>query len=89
MNETLNLEGAPCPICNVSTLRQGLHVSTFEKDGAVVVIKQVPGWVCDSCGESYDNEGTAERVLHLARSAFERGAEVEVLRYSPAPAAAA
>lgn len=36
-NDLLTLDGASCVVCKVATLRTGHHISTFEKEGAVVV----------------------------------------------------
>lgn len=82
--ETRSLEGTPCPVCNAGQLHKGTRARLLEQADAVVVIKDVPGYVCDSCGEGYSDEETTRRVLRMARQAFERGAEVEVLRYGKA-----
>lgn len=87
-----DLEGQPCPVCRVGKLRRGTSTSTLERGGprdpsgstssVVIVVKEVPGWVCDTCGESYHEAGVTDRLFELAESAIQRGAEVEVLRYS-------
>ena len=82
-----DLENAACPVCNVGRLRQGTRTLTLERDDAIVVIKEVPGWVCGSCGEGYSSEETTDHVLKVANSAFDRGAEVEVLGYQASRAA--
>lgn len=79
------LEGAVCPVCHVGQLEEGRSTSTLERAGAVVVVKDVPGWVCTRCGESYHEEDTTQRLLSRADAAFKRGAEVEVLRWSRSP----
>lgn len=81
-NETPDLDGATCYVCRTGHLSTGTYTNTFEKNGSVVVVKDIPGWVCDSCGEGYADAATTKRVLRLANNAFERGVEVEVLRFS-------
>lgn len=77
----LDLENTVCPMCNVGRLWTGTRTVTLERSAAIVVIKDVPGRVCDSCGEGYSDEATTEEVLRTANAAFDRGAEVEVLGY--------
>lgn len=43
----------------------------MERDDAIVVIKEVPGWVCDSCGEGYSDEKATTHILDVATSAFD------------------
>lgn len=80
MNKS-EMEGQACPICNVGRLKSGTRTVTMERGVSIVVIKEVPGWVCDSCGEGYSDEETTSHVLDIANSAFDRGAEVEILAY--------
>lgn len=81
------IEGKACPVCNVGHLHPGTRTITMERDDSIVVIKEVPGWVCDSCDEGYSDEETTAHVLDVATSAFDRGAEVETVAYQ-APRAA-
>jgi YgiT-type zinc finger domain-containing protein len=40
-----------CVICKQSEPRPGTVTVTLERDGATVVVNQVPAMVCDNCGE--------------------------------------
>lgn len=70
-----------CVICKTGETRPGQATVTLEKDGRVMVFKEVPADVCDNCGEYYLSEAVAARLQKLAREARERGSEVEVARY--------
>jgi YgiT-type zinc finger domain-containing protein len=74
-------------------LRKPLHVVaaddrdsdiTVERDGTIVVIKEVPGLVCPNCGEEYVPDETAAHALETAEAAASSGSPVRVLRYRAA-----
>jgi hypothetical protein len=55
----------------------------------VVVVKQVPAEVCDTCGESFLHAEATDVVSALLEKALASSAEVSVMTYSAeAPAAA-
>jgi YgiT-type zinc finger domain-containing protein len=70
-----------CTICMLGETEPGTTTITLERDGATIVIKQVPAEVCDACGEGYLSETVTRRVTETAEQAVARGAEVEILRY--------
>jgi YgiT-type zinc finger domain-containing protein len=70
-----------CTICMLGETAPGTTTLTLERDGATIVIKQVPADVCDACGEGYMSESVTERVSAWAEEAVARGAEVAILRY--------
>jgi hypothetical protein len=49
-----------------------------------VVIKDVPGLICDDCGEYWLDEKVTKTVYGMAEDAARHGAELELLRYSAA-----
>jgi len=48
----------------------------------VVVVKQVPADICDTCGEYYLSQEMAEQIDDIVDAAAARGAEVEIIRYA-------
>lgn len=58
----------------------------MDRGPTTVIIKNVPGDVCDNCGEYYLSEEVTGRVLAVAEEAVSRGAEVEIIRYRAAAA---
>lgn len=71
-----------CAICKHGQTQPGLVAVTLQRDDCTVILKGVPGEVCDSCGEYYLSESVTEQVLQRAEMAFNNGAEVEILRYA-------
>jgi YgiT-type zinc finger domain-containing protein len=70
-----------CVICKQDETRPGTATVTLERDGATVVMKQVPAMVCDNCGEYYLDEAMTERVLAMGEQAGSQGAEIETSEY--------
>ena len=73
-----------CVICKNGETQGGHTTVTLERNGTMVVIKEVPAQVCENCGEYYLSDSMTETVMGLAEEAVAHGAEIEVLRYGPA-----
>ena len=71
-----------CAICKTGDLAEGVVTVTLERNGAILVIKDVPAQVCDQCGEYYLDEDTTGRLYAEAEHAFQHNAELEVMRYA-------
>lgn len=71
-----------CPVCKLGTLNPGTASALFERGGMTVVIKDAPAQVCDTCGEVWFDDVTAERLAELAEAAFAETDDVEVIRYA-------
>ncbi|MDI7268788.1 MAG: type II toxin-antitoxin system MqsA family antitoxin [Myxococcota bacterium] len=70
-----------CVICKHGETRAGEVTVTFERDGATVVVKGVPGTICGNCGEEYLDEAVAEALVREADRAAAEGVQVDVRRY--------
>ncbi len=70
-----------CVICKQGETTLGKVTVTLERDGTVVVIKDVPAEVCTQCGEYYLDDITTQKIMKLGDEAVQHCAEVEVLRY--------
>ncbi len=75
-----------CLTCKVGTPQPALTTVTLERDGALVILKNVPARVCDNCGERYFDAHITRQTLVEAESAFRDGAELEVKRFGMLPA---
>lgn len=71
-----------CSICKHGETEPGHVTVTLEREGTIVVIKNVPAQVCQDCSEYYLDQTTTDRVLEQAADAARRNAEMEVLRYA-------
>ena len=76
-----------CIICEIGETRSEYVTVTLERDGAIVLVKEVLASVCQNCGERYFDSSITDRLLALADRAFEQGAELEIIRF-PLPVAA-
>lgn len=75
-----------CPICRAGETAPGLRAVTLHVGDAVVVIRDVPGEVCDACGEGYSTPEVTARYRAIARAAAAGGVEVSLCRYVEADA---
>lgn len=73
-----------CVICKTGMVQPGTAAVTLERDGAIVLIKDVPAQGCDTCGNYTLSAETTRLVLARANEAVENGAELEVLRLKAA-----
>lgn len=69
-----------CVICKNGKTRKGKATVTLERNGTVVVIKQVPAQVCQNCGEYYLDEEMAKEVLKRAEQSVMNGSEIQIFK---------
>ena len=73
-----------CVICKQAHLQEGKGTSIFERDGMILVIKDVPKLVCPNCGEEHTDEEITEQLLQIAEEAERKGVLTDVSRYTAA-----
>jgi YgiT-type zinc finger domain-containing protein len=71
-----------CAICQFGKTSPGEATVTFERGEKLIIVKGVPGDVCDSCGEPYFSVEITERLQARVEEAALRGAAVEVLNFA-------
>ncbi|MDI6803877.1 MAG: type II toxin-antitoxin system MqsA family antitoxin [Bacteroidota bacterium] len=71
-----------CVICKTGVLEKGNVIVTINRDGSVIIFKNVPADVCGNCGEYYLNEDVTEVILNRAKEAVKNKPEVEILQYA-------
>jgi YgiT-type zinc finger domain-containing protein len=69
-----------CTLCQVGTTEKGKATVTLERDGAIVLIKDVPAEVCTNCGHYYLSEEITRLVMEKGNEAIASGAELEVFK---------
>jgi len=69
-----------CTLCQVGTTAKGKVTVTLERDGAIVLIKDVPAEVCTNCGHYYLSEEITRLVMEKGNEAIASGAELEVFK---------
>jgi len=71
-----------CFMCK-GTVQDGFSTFTTDMGGCVVVIKNVPSFVCSQCGEISYNGEVAQRLEQIVESITgSASAEVAVVSYS-------
>ena len=73
-----------CTVCGQAHPVPGTATVTLERDGATLVMKDVPALVCPNCGEEYVSDDVATRVTEIADRAFREGITVDVRHYAGA-----
>ena len=73
-----------CVICKNGKTQQGTTTVTLEKEGSVIVIKDVPASICQNCGHYYLDENITERIMNIANDTIQKGVEVEVMHLKSA-----
>lgn len=69
-----------CTLCKNGTTEKGLVTVTLEKGGTIVLIKEVPAEVCTNCGHYYLSSEMTQLVLEKGKEAYNKGAELEVVK---------
>ncbi len=73
-----------CLTCKVGTPEPGFTIVTLERNGSIIVFKNVPARICENCGEKYFDSAITNRLLIQAQDAVSKGAEVEIIRLQAA-----
>jgi YgiT-type zinc finger domain-containing protein len=71
-----------CAICKHGETAPGFTVVTLNRAESVVVFKEVPADICQTCGEYHLISAVSRDLLERAEAAVAAGAEVEVRRYA-------
>lgn len=61
------MEGDRCDFCFAGTLHSGLVREYYRIGRGLVVMEQVPAYVCGRCGERYYEAAVAKRMRQLAK----------------------
>ena len=69
-----------CTLCHIGSTEPGKVTVTIERDGAIVLIKDVPAQVCVNCGHYYLSEEITRLVMEKGNEAISSGAELEIVR---------
>ena len=71
-----------CIMCKNGETKPGFTTVTHQRDGAVVVVRNVPGEICTQCGEYYLEDSVVAQLETIVERAFEGGTEVAIVRYA-------
>ena len=71
-----------CSICRSGETSPGSTTVTMERQGRVVVIRDVPAEVCCNCGHAFTSADTTTHVFGMAEALLAGGAEVSIRAYA-------
>ena len=71
-----------CMICRNGRLEDGLVTVTLERGSTLLIFKNVPARVCDTCGEEVVSAEVNRLLLERAEEKLQRGIKLELLDYS-------
>ena len=74
------IDNMECVICKAGNMYEGKVMVTLEKNGSIILIKEVPAHICDVCEHYYLDEKTTEEVLKRGSEGLLKGAELEVMK---------
>jgi YgiT-type zinc finger domain-containing protein len=73
-----------CIVCKHGETEAGQVTISVERDGSVVVIREVPADVCATCGEEYLSAAVMKALEAAVEQAQGAGVEVAVRHYRAA-----
>lgn len=73
-----------CSICKSGELGSGKVTVTLERDGSIVLLKNVQAQVCNNCASYFLDPETTRTVLNKAENSIKNGAELEVIQMQAA-----
>ena len=71
-----------CLICQQGRTKQGKVTVPLEREGVILIFKDVPAEVCDNCGEYYLSEQTTDLLLEQAEKAITQGTQLEIRQFA-------
>ena len=73
-----------CPICKHGYTQPSTATVTLERGDSTIVFRQVPGEICENCGESFHSADITEALLCQAEAAVAEGVEIDVRKFAVA-----
>jgi len=67
-----------CSLCRNGRLRPGTKANVFERDGTVLIVRDVPALVCDQCGDTYYDPEVTDRCRLMLNDAVGRNEQIVV-----------
>ena len=69
-----------CSICKIGELSSGKVTVTVERDGSIVLVKNVPAQVCNNCSSYFLDAAMTRRILEKTGNSVKNGAELEMIQ---------
>ena len=70
-----------CAVCRNGQVSTLVSTVTLQKEGTIMIVKEVPVNACQTCGAKYPDEIVQKRVENWAEAALKNHVEVIIRRY--------
>ncbi len=67
-----------CPLCS-GNVKFGTTTFTVDLTTGVIVVRDVPAWVCTQCGEDWIDDPTAIKLENIAKRAKSQNTQLEMV----------
>ncbi len=71
-----------CAICGFSELVDRKTTEAFEENGKIVVIRDIPGHICNNCGDAIFDEEVARALNEMVDKALEARLRFSIKDYA-------
>jgi YgiT-type zinc finger domain-containing protein len=73
-----------CSICRIGETVKSNSVVPLNRDGMVIIFKNVPTEVCNNCGEVYVEQDITRNLLDTAKEVSKSGVQVDIREFKAA-----
>jgi YgiT-type zinc finger domain-containing protein len=73
-----------CSICRTGETVKSNSIVPLNRDGMVIVFKNVPSEVCNNCGEIYIGQEITKNLLNTAEEVSKSGVQVDIREFKAA-----
>lgn len=70
-----------CAVCKNGQISTLVSTVTLQREGTIMIVKEVPVNSCQKCGAKYPDEIVQKRVENWAEDALKNHVEVIIRRY--------
>ena len=70
-----------CLSCKNGVPQAGMTTFTADRDGVIIIIKNVPARICDICGEEYFDAAITAQVLEQVKDAARAGGQLNLREF--------
>jgi YgiT-type zinc finger domain-containing protein len=73
-----------CLSCKHGIPEPGITTFTAERDGVIVLVKNVPARICNVCGEEYFDAEVTKKILDQVEDAAKAGGQLNLREFAAA-----
>ncbi len=73
-----------CSICRNGICGNGFTEELFNKNGKLIILKNLPALICDNCGAKFFDETTSKLILSKLKELKDHDSELEIVNLKAA-----